>query len=356
MTRSRPLALVIAILIMPLIASAQTDPALWRFVQPNAKALISVDWKRVRQSHIGTMIRDKWITSNPAAAAVPGIEFLDDIERFVISSSGRNADDASAEAPLLIVISGHFDLASVRRILATHNAKPQMFNNVQVYRPQGKTSKDMAFVLLDPQTILIGDAHSVFGSLERSAFPAPAADPNSLLARAAAFDTNYDVWALMSTPGVLASDRLMDLFTGGELGGEARSVEIGFSLRNGLAADTAVMFQSELAAKRMASELAKLLKMAIKEKMGEPAMLDMEKKLKVSSDGALVKIAMHMTQQELDKNAQIFALSHKTPAASVAELRPVVKPAPAPPPKPETKVIRIEGLDEGTREIPFKQP
>jgi hypothetical protein len=356
MTRSRSAALVIAMFIAPLLASAQTDPALWRFVPPNAKALISIDWKRVRQSHIGTMIREKWVTANPAAASVPGIEFLDDVERFVISSPGQNPDKPSAEAPLLIVVRGHFDLTNVRKILSSHNAKPQMYNNMPVFRPQGKTSRDMAFVLLDPQTILIGDAHSVFGSLERSKFPAPAPDANSLLARATALDANYDVWAVMTTPGVLASDRLMDLFTGGELGAEARSFDIGFSLRNGLAADTAVTFQSELAAKRMASELSRLLKVAIKEKMGEPAMLDMEKKLKVTSDGALVKIAIHMTQQELDKNAQIFAATHKQLGLPVAELRPIVKPAPPPPPKTETKVIRIEGLDEGTREIPFKQP
>ena len=355
MTRHRPAAVMIAILTAPLIASAQTDPGLWRFVSPNAKALISIDWKRVRQSHIGAMIRDKWITANPAASAVPGIEFLDDIERFVISSSGRNSDDPSAEAPMLVVVSGHFDMANVRKLLAGHNVKPQLFNNVQVYRPQGKTSHDMAFVLLDAQTILIGDAHSIFSSLERTAFSTPPPEANSLLARAAALDAGYDVWAVMNAPGVLASDRLMNLFTGGDVGAEARSFEIGFSLRNGLAADTAVMFQSEVAAKRMASELSKLLKLAIKDKMGEPAMLDMEKKLKVSADGALVKIAIHMTQQELDKNAQIYALSRKSVVAPVAELRPLVKPTP-PAPKPEPKVIRIEGLDEGTREIPFKQP
>jgi hypothetical protein len=82
-------------------------------------------------------------------------------------------------------------------------------------------------------------------------------------------------------------------------------------------------------------------------------MLDMEKRLKVVSEGVLVKIAMHMTQQELDQNAKIFAVSHKQPAAPVAEIRPLV--IPGPPPKPEKKVIRIEGLDEGTREIPYKQ-
>ncbi len=83
-------------------------------------------------------------------------------------------------------------------------------------------------------------------------------------------------------------------------------------------------------------------------------MLDMEKKLKVVSEGTLVKIAMHMTQQELDKNAQIFAVSQKQSAAAVAGVRPLLIPS-LPPTKPEKKVIRIEGLDEGTREIPYKQ-
>jgi hypothetical protein len=63
---------------------------------------------------------------------------------------------------------------------------------------------------------------------------------------------------------------------------------------------------------------------------------------------------MHMTQQELDQNAKIFAVSHKPPAAPLAEIRPLVIPAP-PAPKPEKKFIRIEGLDEGTREILYRQ-
>jgi hypothetical protein len=351
--RFRRIPAILSVLLAPFIASAQTDPLLLRFVHPDAKALISIDWKRVRQSHLGTMIREKWIDGNPGGA-IPGVEFLDDIDRFVISSPGRNSLDVSTEeAPMLVVAAGHFDLAKVRKVLDTHGVKPQAFNNVQVYRPQGKSGKEMAFVLLDAQTILIGDARSIFSSLEHSAFPLPP-DSNSLLARAAQLDTNYDVWALMNTPGVLASDRLMDMFTGGELGTEAHGFEIGFSLRNGFTVDTTVMFQSEMAAKRMASELSKLLKLTIKDKMGEPAMLDMEKKLKVASEGVLVKIAMHMTQQELDQNAKIFAVSHKQPAAPVAEIRPLMIPAP-PAPKPEKKVIRIEGLDEGTREIPYRQ-
>src|ERR1700737_797842 len=102
--RLRQIPAMLSILFAPFLASAQTDPALLRFVPPDAKALISIDWKRVRQSHVGTMIRQKGGDGNPAAA-IPGVEFLDDIDRFVISSPGRNSADVSTEeAPVLIVV------------------------------------------------------------------------------------------------------------------------------------------------------------------------------------------------------------------------------------------------------------
>src|SRR5437667_9761035 len=109
------------LLVAPAIGSAQTDPALWRLIQPDAKAIISIDWKHVRQSHVGTMLREKWIDTN--SAAVPGAEFLNDVDRFLISSGGLNAGDVASEPPLLIVVRGHFDLPRVRKLLQTHGAR-----------------------------------------------------------------------------------------------------------------------------------------------------------------------------------------------------------------------------------------
>src|SRR5580700_2000912 len=130
--RFRPMVATLSLLLAPVIARAQTDPALLRFVPTDAKALISIDWKRVRQSQVGTMIREKWVDGS----AIPGVELLNDIDRVVISSQGRNPVDAPSpaeDAPMLIAVGGHFDLARVREILSTQGAKPQMFNNVQVY-------------------------------------------------------------------------------------------------------------------------------------------------------------------------------------------------------------------------------
>ena len=335
----------------PRLATAQTDPALWRFVNPGSKAILSIDWKHIRQSHIGTMLREKWV--DPRAETMPGVELLNDVDRVVISSPGRDPANDAAEPPALIVIRGHFDVQKVRKLLVSHGAKPQMFNEVQVYRPQDKNSRDQAFVPLDAQTILIGDARSVFTSLERNQFPPSTPEPIHIPARALELDALYDFWALMTAPGAMGSDRILEMFSGGPFGADARSFEIGLAFRDGLTIDSMISLLTEASAKQLVSELSKLLKTAIKDKMGEPAMLDLEKKLKISSEGSVVRIGMHLTAQEVDKNAKLYAATRKQMVGSVPDVRSPAGSTPASPKQPKT-VIRIEGLDEGTREIPYK--
>ena len=348
-----------ALLLAPAVVTGQTDPTLWRFVHPSAKAVISIDWKTLRGSHVGALLREKFVDANPGPP-IPGIEFLDDVDRCIISSPGRASSDETSEPPMLIVVRGHFDLAKVRNTLADHGAKPQLFHSTQVYRPQGKNGREMAFVLLDAQTILIGDAGSIFQSLERASSAAPpSAEKNNLLARAAEMDSRYDVWALMTGLQAVANDRLLGLLAGGgALSSEARGFEAGISLRNGLSADISLLFPTEPEARNTASEFSKIMKMAIKDKMGGPAMLDLEKKLKVAADGAITKISLRLSPQELEKNARIFAASRPQPAASVSEARPVGGEVPEATkldaPKAEPKMIRIEGLDGGVREIRMK--
>jgi len=346
----RPLASLI-LLLAPAIGSAQTDPALLRFIPPNPKALISVDWKALKGTHIGALLREKYIDVDPSSA-IPGVEFLDDVDRFVMASPGRAHPEEASEPPMLVVVRGHFDLAKVRKSLADHGAKPQLFNSIQVYRPQGKNSRDMAFVLMDAQTIVIGDAGSVFASLERNASPTPA-DGGPILARAVELDSRYDVWAIMSGMQAIANDRLMGLLAGGGLQSDSRSFEAGVSLRNGLAADISLIFPSEPEARSMASEFSKLMKAAVKDKVGGPAMVDFEKRLKVAAEGATAKISLRMTPQEFEKNAQIFAAARQQQAVAVAENKPAAETVPVAA-KPAPQMIRIEGLDDGPREIRLK--
>lgn len=346
----RPLASLV-LLLAPVVGHAQTDPALLRFIPPNPKALISADWKALKSTHIGALLREKYIDGD-SASAIPGAEFLDDVDRFVLASPATARTDEMSEPPMLVVVRGHFDMTKVRKTLAEHGAKPQMFNSIQVYRPQGKSSRDLAFVLIDAQTILIGDAPSVFAALERNANPTPP-DGGSVFVRAKELDSRYDVWAILSGMQAEASDRLMGLLAGGALQSESRSFEAGVSLKNGLLADISLIFPSELEARNMVSEFSKLMKAAVKEKVGGPAMVDFEKRLKVAADGATARISLRMSPQDFEKNAQLFASARQQQAVAAAQVKAAPEPAPVAP-KAAPQMIKIDGLDDGPREIRLK--
>src|SRR5579872_6609660 len=88
---------IFALLLAPAVVSAQSDPAhagdsraheqMWRLLPANPKAVISIDWKTLRNSHLGTMLRDRFVDGNPVQA-IPGSEFLDDVDRCLIASTG----------------------------------------------------------------------------------------------------------------------------------------------------------------------------------------------------------------------------------------------------------------------------
>jgi hypothetical protein len=339
----------------PAATECQSDAALWRFVYPNAKALICINWQRIRQSPAGAMIREQWLNAGPIAT-IPGIELLDDVDRVVISSPGNEAiKDTStgtavepAQAPMLIAVGGHFDAARVRQLFRRLGGKAQAYNSYQVYRPQGPDAKDMAYVLFDAGTILFGDAPSVFAALDRNRFAPPAAEPGSIMARGAELDRAYELSLVITTPGIMSNDRLADLFHAGDWAPDAQDFEAGVNLRLGLTADVTVRFASEAAAKQVVAEMTRLNAIAAKDK-AEPQMRDIARKLKFNSDGPAAKISLRLTPQELDKNLRAFAAAHQAPVQS--EKAASSAPQPSAPVKPG--VIRIEGLDDGPREIPF---
>ncbi|HUA19963.1 MAG TPA: hypothetical protein VMB25_14535 [Bryobacteraceae bacterium] len=386
---------VLGVLLVPVLGNAQSDAGLWRYVHPNAKAVISIDWERVRHSAVGAMLREKFQKATATATAAasmpipqfPGMELLDDVDRILISTPGepalKPAQDANPDAPadgaapaagpvpdapLLIVIQGHFDLIRVKQVLAHYGTKPQLFNSTEVYRPQSKDGKDMAIVPLDPQTILIGDAASVFATLERNKFAAPTPAPGSLLARAAEMDANYEAWILTAAPDSLGSDQLKAMLNGSDWGSDARGFEAGVSFRSGVLIDVVVRFASEVSAQKMVTQLGHMIQLTSKARGSEQVMQDLASKLKLTAEGQAAHLHLRLTAQEVAQGVQQMQASYERGLAAgrhaiipqqtsaqrtPADIRPVVQPAAVP---PKREVIRIEGLDSGTREIPYHEP
>ena len=350
--------LALTVLLAPLAAQGESDAALWRFVSPNAKALIGIDWARIRPLKAGAMIREQWLTAG-AMANIQGLDLLNDIDRVLISSAGKNSPDDSAESPILIAVYGHFDAAKVRQVFTHLGAKPQAYNSFQVYRPQGKQAKDMAYVLFDETTILFGDSPSVFAALDRNQFgPAlqPLATSGPMLARAAEMEAGYDFWAILDATEIISNDSVANLLRGDAWASEAKGFEAGVNLRAGLAADITVRFPSDAVAKRVTTELTRVINLAAKDKSSGAEVQNIARKIKFSADGSAARVSLRLTEIELQQSAVAFAASRKAEARNAAaNIVPTPGPAPAATPA-KPSVIRIEGLDEGTREIPFQDP
>jgi hypothetical protein len=359
------LALIALIaLLAPAAADCQTDPAFWRFVYPGAKVLTSINWQRVRQLPPVAAIREK-LVNEKLATTVPGLELWDAVDRILISSPGIQSSgtpDAgnpaaggaaaeSAEIGMLFAVEGHFDGAKVRQFFTLLETKPQAYNSFQVYRPQAKGAKNMAYVLFDAGTILFGDAPLVFATLDRNQFGPPAPPAGSIIARAAEMEAAYEFWMVMSQPDLLSNDRLAGLFPGSDWAADAQAFEAGMNLRSGLTADITVHFGSEASAQQVVKEMTRVIREASKEKIGDPQTRDIAKKLKLIAEGPAAKISLHLTPQELEQYTQAFEAGRKAAvAAAAARAKSPAFPAPAP---DKPGAIRIEGLDDGPREIPY---
>ena len=175
------------------------------------------------------------------------------------------------------------------------------------------------------------------------------------MARAAEMDASYELWAIMDAAEMLSSDQIADLLPDGEWASEAEDVEAGVNLRAGLAADITVRFSSDVAAKSMTSDLTRIMNLAAKDKGAGAPLQKFAKKIKLNVDGTAAKVSFRLTEQEMEQSAMAFAAGQRAGAlATAASTNPPPAPTPvvATPPKPA--VIRIEGLDEGTREIPYQ--
>lgn len=357
--------LAVVLLVAPIAAEAQSEPALWRFADPNSKSLIGIDWARVRNSAACATIRQ----TLPPPEALPGLlalKLLDSIDRVLISSpaapsaadSGREPEDS----PLLIAIEGRFDPAHVRQLFALSGAKPQSYNSFQVYRPQAKTNqaktnRDSAWVLYDAHTILYGDAPLVFAALDRNEFGppvGPAPKPGSLAARAAELEAKYEIWGVLDVAEVASSDALSALFSGNEWASAVQGIEAGLNLGAGLDADFILHLASDESAKHVIADLANAVTASGKDKSAGAQAQELAKKLRFSVDGSAAKVSLHMNQQELEQIALAFKAG-VTSEERAATTNSAAAPAPAAV-APKPPMIRIEGLDEGTREIPYQQP
>lgn len=340
--------------LLPALVNAQTDAGLWRFVHPNAKALIGIDVQKIRTSHAAEAMAAQWqsmVTAMPFT--LPGTDLIKSIDRVVVSSPGRNEKNPDEESPLLIAVSGKFEPGKLRQMLLKSGSKPQTFNSVTIYRPQDSASQDLGFVVLNSQTLLIGDVKSLWAAIERVERD-PAAAPAGIVERARDLDVAYDFWAVLLTPpSSIGGDRFPLLDVAGDLTG----LEAGIAVRDGLVFDVNLHAISEPAAKEMADQFSKLIHLAAKDRENHPEWAGLDRKVKVVVEHSDVHFAMRFDNKDVTRMAKAMDDGRARRQQLAAKAAPLPeKPIEVPKAPEGPQVIRIEGLEGGPREIPYKPP
>ncbi|HZU29408.1 MAG TPA: hypothetical protein VFA04_28050 [Bryobacteraceae bacterium] len=340
-----PRSIILAVCCLSPILAQNAD---WRFTHPDAKVFVGIKLRRLRESQVGIAVRDQMraqlrdqgISLTPK---FPGTELLDQISDVLISSPGRPDGAAeNAQPPVLIRIAGEFDANKVESFFAQTGAKMQKYRHYRVFRQKG--DGDMAASLIDPRTLLLGDATSLFAALERMEWTD--APKNPLLAQAMDMQAQYDLWALFTvTPSSLSSAQVPQLAALDAL----RGLDLGISVNDGLSLRLGLNTDSPEEAGKLAAQLKALLFVALKQHGAPADLAALANSIRFDVEQNSVRLQAKVGAAELKKALAEAQRRFNEQRAQVA----AVHPRPAPEPQ-GPKVIRIEGLDDGPREIPYK--
>jgi hypothetical protein len=351
--------LLSALTVAVLSAQSTSLPTFWRYSHPNAKALVGIDVQRISESPFGQRVAKEFAQAGlKAKADAEGLDFLNEVERVLISSTGGAAAHSGGEKstpPAVVALQGKFELARIRTLLKSKGAVRSYYLKAELYSPGKGEGTEFSIALAGPQTILMGDPASVKTALDHHAAADPAASANPLFQRAVELAAVHDVWfASETSPAELSSGGpFQAIFS------EVQGFEGGLSFRRGLGMEVNLATASVEAAQKLGGGLQALMQItAMSDPKDQPA-ADLLKKLTVTQDSTLVKIGLSFDQAELDRGVDELKLSFAKgftggaigPHADGADRsHAAVHEDPSRP-----MVIKIYNADGGTREIPLNQ-
>ena len=358
---------------MPLQAAAASisEPSYWRYAHSDAKVLAGLEWKRMAKTPAGVALR-----AMAGSADIPGLsatDLLDQIDRVLISSPGGANAKLNKQAPLLIVATGRFDLPKFRKLAVSEAATIRPYKTAEFIYPPGYNAADSIVALIDSQTILIGEKSVVVAAIDKArTVSGPLSAFNRLFARASVSAGQHDLWMIAS---VSPSEFYTVQGPQTPFLSDILSADMAVDFHDGLGLGFRLATKSVQSAQGMAGMMKMMFTMAASQPgtMADPDMQDLLRTVDIRDEASDVKISMKVDQARLEKSIRQaiatatkpkppidlggFKLEPAQPASTRLFVPVDVSALPhATPPPPKKQVIRIEGLDEGIREIPYGQP
>ena len=367
MTRASSWAVTVSFALIT-AASGRAQTSTWELGHPDAKLLVGIDLKALRDSAtgqaFGALMKGPEQPPGPAAFAAG---FLEQIDRIFISSPAQlppsGAGDKTAAAgsiPFLAVVEGQM---SLQQLLAFLPRTAHRYHDVDVYR--GANATDTSMAMLDARTILLGDEKSVLAAIDRRGRALPAS--SAILKCAQEMAATHESWVITEAPlmkfrptGAGPTNAAVE-----EIASRIQDLETGLSVRDGFRFDTILGMENEAVAARMAQLLSSEIAAAVDKQEIQSQLppeiraqaSEMLKRLHIAPDGARLRIRFALTAaefaQQMQKAQAAFLAGN---AAGRARIQPAPRPAQARPsaPKPQPATpgkVKIYGLDGGVREI-----
>lgn len=353
-----------ALILAPGVQAA--DP-IWAYTHPEAKVLIGVDWQRAKSSPTAEMIRKQLIgLGGPGMDMAKGFDFIESVDRILLSAPGELGGTAS-ESPMLLVLQGKVDHAALRKSLIPGTAVERYKGLDLLIAPPGKDGQDLIAALVSDSITLLGDRASIELALEDG----HGLRDEALLARAEKMAASSEIWMIAATPP-------MKTPAGGEPNplassfDELQSMDFGISLAQGLGLKMNMEFSDAASAQSLAMGAQMLTSMMMSSDKNTPEMAQIARSLNIEQTGSTLQVNVDIPLELLQKGViqarsgieesgprtleGLLGIGPKPGA--IAGVRPTVSGAiepvqPAWPREPETRTIRIVGLDDGVREINY---
>ena len=327
--------------------TAQTVP--WELGHPDAKLLMGIDLKSLRESAVGQSLREQ-MKAQPAARPTPApfqasfqamaLGIFNQIDRVFFSSPANATASAKNNPPFLLAVEGRFPTEQIKPFL---QGTSRRYRTAEVYRTSKTDTTSVA--LLDGGTLLMGDEKSVLAAIDRRGRALPPA--STLLARAQALASTRDIWIIADAPlsqfelaSTSASNPLAAQFAS-----QIKGVDLGVSMHDGVQFELNLATESDAVATQLSQLLSLQIQTSALAQSNQPGVAEMVRRLHVDADGNRMRVNLALTADE-------FAQQMRAAQAARAMAATTNPPPAARPVKPATpgKIV-IYGLEGGPREI-----
>lgn len=290
---------------------AESYPRAWNYVAPDATAVIGVEWRQLQSSFLADAVGSELFASGHLG--IPELECLEHSREILLSAPD-----------FLAIFSGTFPAATVEAQAAKLGLWKSSYQGVRLWIAPKKDRRSVAHI--NDSLILVGWRDTLEAAIDRGMLT-ELRQYSPLLARGARMAPNADLWiAANALPDPLVSVFLPLKMETGEFDGTV-------SARNGLRLDARYNMSSTEDALLSAGYFRQAI----------PDFHAVLQGLHVIPEGESVLLKLEVSAGDLTGYL-------RPPEPPAAESKVESKPEPPPPPA-GPRVIRIFGLDSGTREL-----